>query len=439
MNNIQDFKDRIFSESKNIISALDRIEHVNVLIEKQDLVNELAEKISFLKLLQQKLDFYNAEETQISNENEVVEEEAIFNNQLNEIDGAEMEDFSTDVFEEEAIFNNQLNEIVETELHEAVVNFSEEFNEEKPVEVLFEDKIETAKDVEKEETIEEEADFNNQLNEINEFENVVSEDATANNFEEEEKLQQNFTNESEGVKEIIPSIFDVENPVEEILVEENEGLYKNTFEEGEMMSETSNIDQVIAEIKSEKAEEVADDAETMVANEDRRKIVNFEEKEFEDNENHPSDKSFEDLEKYHQEKKIKLANIKGLKAIQTLFDDDPLEREMIEPSPKAKLIEIPEKKEETGTLLKNNLPTTPMEAEKAKPEFKLDLNDRIAFTKTLFGNSQSELNEVVNNLNSFKDIESAKEYLSDLYYAKKWDKVDEYAQRLWILVENRFS
>lgn len=351
MNNIQDFKDRIFSESKNIISALDRIEHLNVLIEKQDLVNELAEKISFLKLLQQKLDFYNAEETQISNENEVVEEEAIFNNQLNEIDGAEMEDFSTDVFEEEAIFNNQLNEIVETELHEAVVNFSKEFNEEKPVEALFEDKIETAKDVEVEEPIEEEADFNNQLNEINEFENVVSEEATANNFEEEEKLQQNFNNE--------------------------------------------------AEIKSEKAEEIAEATETLVSKEDR-KIVNFEEKEFEDN-------------------------------------DDPLEREMIEPSPKAKLVEIPEKKEETGTLLKNNLPTTQMEAEKAKPKFKLDLNDRIAFTKKLFGGSQSELIEVVNNLNSFKDVESAKEYLSDLYYTKKWDKVDEYAQRLWILVENRFS
>ena len=79
-----------------------------------------------------------------------------------------------------------------------------------------------------------------------------------------------------------------------------------------------------------------------------------------------------------------------------------------------------------------------MEAEKPKPQFKLDLNDRIAFTKTLFGGSQSELNEVVGNLNSFKTLEEAKEYLSDLYYQKKWSKVDEYAQRLWILVENKF-
>ncbi len=32
----------------------------------------------------------------------------------------------------------------------------------------------------------------------------------------------------------------------------------------------------------------------------------------------------------------------------------------------------------------------------------------------------------------------AKEYLSDLYYERKWNKVDEYAQRLWRLVENKF-
>jgi hypothetical protein len=47
----------------------------------------------------------------------------------------------------------------------------------------------------------------------------------------------------------------------------------------------------------------------------------------EETEKHPSDESFENLEKYHQEKKIKLANIKGLKAVQSLFDDDPLKRE----------------------------------------------------------------------------------------------------------------
>lgn len=130
-----------------------------------------------------------------------------------------------------------------------------------------------------------------------------------------------------------------------------------------------------------------------------------------------------------------MANIRGLKAVQTLFDDDHLETpENLEERPN----EI--QKEDTGSLLKTNISTEYMEKEKekAKPEFKLDLNDRIAFSKMLFGGSQSEMNVVVADLNRFKNLEEAKEYLSDLYYDRKWDKVDEYAQRLWVLVENKF-
>jgi hypothetical protein len=40
-----------------------------------------------------------------------------------------------------------------------------------------------------------------------------------------------------------------------------------------------------------------------------------------------------------------LANIKGLKAVQSLFDDDHLERDMPEKA-------TPEKKRETGSILK---------------------------------------------------------------------------------------
>ena len=79
-----------------------------------------------------------------------------------------------------------------------------------------------------------------------------------------------------------------------------------------------------------------------------------------------------------------------------------------------------------------------MEAAKQKPEFRLDLNDRMAFTKMLFAGSQSALNDAVTQLNQCRNIDEAKEFLSDLYYARKWEKVDEYAQRLWILVENKF-
>ena len=116
-----------------------------------------------------------------------------------------------------------------------------------------------------------------------------------------------------------------------------------------------------------------------------------------------------------------------MKVAKSLFDDDHLED-----------MEQPQPKQDSGSLLKNNVPTDYMEAPKPKPEFKLDLNDRIAFSQHLFGGSQSELNQVVTVLNSFTSLDKAQEFLSDIYYERDWKKVDSYAQRLWTLVENRF-
>jgi len=500
MQNIQDLKEKIFFESKNMIAILDKISNVDELISRQDLVDELANRISFLKLLKKNLEYFEKENfssTEKINENfssepfletnhEVVEEEAIFNNRLNEI--GENEEYSEDqVTEEEAIFNNQLNEIVEEELHETLVNFVEE-NTASEITVTDEsdDFSETDKDIFREqleeiddqvthdtdhalnfvdeerilansependvdidedmfsrENTEEEAVFNNQLNEIDEFENEVSDDqGNFNDFDEEENIRNNFdkdvkNEEKQEITETIPSIFDTEPIEEDLLIEENEEHFtvsEAMIEHGEMATDTSNVESIVTEIKYEAALE--EKQETILAEiNDRRKIVEIDRPVPETEKDKPaSDESFENLEAYQQEKKIKLAHIKGLKAVQTLFDDDHLERTL--PSDKTPPAE---KKEETGSILKTNIPTDFMEAEKKKPEFKLDLNDRIAFTKTLFGGSQSELNEVVNNLNSFRTLEEAKEYLSDLYYAKKWSKVDEYAQRLWILVENKF-
>ena len=108
-------------------------------------------------------------------------------------------------------------------------------------------------------------------------------------------------------------------------------------------------------------------------------------------------------------KKMRLANIKGIHT--PLFEEG--------------------QKEVQGEFFADMFPKSPK-------HFKLDLNDKLAFSQKLFDGSQHELNETVKVLNSFDNIEAAKEYLSDMYYEKNWQKVDEYAQRLWSLVENRF-
>ncbi|SDE56420.1 hypothetical protein [Riemerella columbipharyngis] len=133
--------------------------------------------------------------------------------------------------------------------------------------------------------------------------------------------------------------------------------------------------------------------------------------------NQPIEHEEEEKPKETSEGKIKLAHIKGF-STQSLFDEETLHELEITAS------KAEEKKEK--------------EAESAHREFKLDLNDRVAFTKKLFGGSQTELNNVVKKLNTFKTIDEAKEYLSDIYYDREWEKVDEYAQRLWSLVESKF-
>lgn len=476
MQNIQDLKEKIFFESKNIIDILEKINNVDELLSKQDLVDELANRISFLRMLEKNIEYFIPNLASQNSENqmntsfvkdefesqdsphEVTEEEAIFNNELNEIDENENSEYQEEeevrgetAVEEEEIFNNQLTEIVESEYHENRVNLAEDDIPTKNTETEVAENKQTES---YDDQMEEEVIFTNQLNEINEFENEPSnyQGSGTNSFDEEESIQNsleedtkadeakvyaNDANEFSEVNEKIPSIFDSEVlEDDEMLIEENESQFISSnvaIEQGEMVMETSNVENILGEIKNEaKIEEINE--EHAISDEiNKRKIVDIDNGHQElAKEKYPSDESFENLDAYNQEKKIKLANIKGLKSIQSLFDDDPLDREI--PQEKHE----PIVKEENGSLLKTNIPTNFMEAEKSKPEFRLDLNDRIAFSKMLFEGSQSELNTVISDLNSFRTLEEAKEYLSDLYYSRNWRKVDEYAQRLWVLVENKF-
>lgn len=498
MQNIQDLKDKIFFEFKNMIRILSKINNVDELLSKQNLIDELTERISFLQQLERKVNYYRNENVQLSeillNQSplksgdfslEVTEEEVIFNNELNEIDGNENR-FLSEVAEEEAIFNNQLNEIVENEFHENMVSLAEEehnsghpgsISDEKNQSGDFESQIteksadfdcqlneideENTLDQQKnvlsfideerilgnsepedDETVpeeifddkvtEEEDIFNNQLNEIDDSEHETSDQNVSESFKKE-KIQDYFgseTSKTENPPEIISGIYYNEDIEDEILIGESENRnISKDFTHDEIATENSSVVNILADIKKD----TDDQSEERIQDSERGKIVDINKPSPEtEKDTLASDESFENLDAYNQEKKIRLANIKGLKTIQTLFDDDPLEREI--PQQKTG----PTVKEDAGNLLKMNIPTDYMEAEKQKQEFRLDLNDRMAFTKMLFGGSQTDLNKAVSDLNQCRNLEEAKEYLSDLYYERKWNKVDEYAQRLWILVENKF-
>ncbi|MEJ8597794.1 hypothetical protein JSO62_03695 [Riemerella anatipestifer] len=198
-----------------------------------------------------------------------------------------------------------------------------------------------------------------------------------------------------------------------VVDETNHHIEVEELHEVELEIETPASTEVVEELKFEFANAKEEEFEVLELEES---VANNEPQSAEEQQEENQEKEEEISEE--QDKKIKLAHIKGL-SVQSLFDEET----------------ITEPKQETAAPEEVEPLATPS---KPRQDFKLDFNDRLAFLKVLFDNSQVDMNEVIKKLNSFDDIEQAREYLSDVYYERNWGKVDEYAQRLWALVENKF-
>jgi hypothetical protein len=74
-----------------------------------------------------------------------------------------------------------------------------------------------------------------------------------------------------------------------------------------------------------------------------------------------------------------------------------------------------------------------------KNRIQIGLNDRIAFVKHLFDNSQEDFNRVLSQLNSFKTEKEAKQFINKIVRPDyDWTDKEEYEERLMDLVERRF-
>lgn len=102
---------------------------------------------------------------------------------------------------------------------------------------------------------------------------------------------------------------------------------------------------------------------------------------------------------------------------------------------------IEPKKVETAIL------ETPVQAkpvslnEKLARGFHIDLNDRIAFTKNLFGNSTEDYSRVLNQLLTFDSYAEAKEFIENMVKPdyNNWEGKDDYAERFLGIIEKKFS
>ena len=391
MQNWRESYDKVFEEMKNLLSELSKSHTYEDILMKENEINQLYQKFSFLKVSQN----FELSSTEI-------EPLQIIENQLTNSDSNLI---SVEDFEEE----NKVAEIVveETEVHDIFDDVPE------VEEVHSFEEIDAREDLLEKQVLENEA-----VNEIIEVQNeeqideVISEISTPLNVIEDIINESEETIETQTPEEIL-----LEEPTEK-LEPMQDSQFSFAMEKEQPIAEVSNDD-----YEARLAEK---EAKLKELEENRRKIVEFSKENTQPKEN--TQKVYESqTQAESHDKKFKLAHIKGLKIAKSLFDDDHLEEE-----------EKPVPVQNSGSLLKNNVPTDYMEAPKPKPEFKLDLNDRIAFSQYLFNGSQSELNQVVSILNSFNSLEKAKEFLSDIYYERDWKKVDNYAQRLWTLVENRF-
>ena len=451
MQNLQHPYEEIFGEIKILLAELSDSDSYENLLTKENQLNQLYQKFSYLKIsnefgfsstTNEALEVIENQETNIDSDLISVEE---FEDEskVAEIIVAETEihDIFDDVPEVEEVHSfKEIDEQKHSQENvvEEVSNFVEIESQENEVEQEIESE---QTQVFEDESVEEVSSFSEIDSEENELVEEVSSfaeiDSDDNQVEKEihspENLENESINEVSNVAEIDSEEIQVEEKIEseesDFVSEIEENLLQDSSEKLEPMQDSQfsfamNREEVQAPKEDDYQERLAEkEAKLKELEENRRKIVELSKNTV------PQEKPRQDYEAQdeHPDKKFKLANIKGLKVAKSLFDDDHLEE-----------VQQHQPKPDSGSLLKNNVPTDYMEAPKPKPEFKLDLNDRIAFSQHLFDGSQSELNQVVTVLNSFASLEKAQEFLSDVYYERDWKKVDSYAQRLWTLVENRF-
>ena len=277
------------------------------------------------------------------------------------------------------------------------------------VEEIFDDSFD------KNDIIEEEVIFTNEINDFSKEAN------------EESQNEDQIVNADTPYSTHLPS-----DNIDEEEMQEVENVEINNLKVEDQIEEEKKIPFLVEQEDPDYESRVLQkEKEFLESEERRRKIVEFQaQSEIPPTMKEPA-KSKNTLDNL-QEKKFKLSNIKGLKAVQNLFDDDPLENLTEEKTDHLK------GNSEAGSILKTNIPTDFMEAPKKQPEFKLDFNDKIAFTKLLFNGDELALKKTVEQLNSYQNIEEARQYLSEVYYQRDWQKVDEYAQRLWDLLESKF-
>jgi hypothetical protein len=88
----------------------------------------------------------------------------------------------------------------------------------------------------------------------------------------------------------------------------------------------------------------------------------------------------------------------------------------------------------------NDEPKTVSLNEKLAKNINIDLNDRIAFTKHLFGNSSEDYNRVLNQLITFDTFYETRDFILDMVKPdyNNWQGKEDYEERFMDIIEKKF-
>ncbi|MFV8268782.1 hypothetical protein ACNQGP_02460 [Flavobacterium sp. GT2N3] len=231
----------------------------------------------------------------------------------------------------------------------------------------------------------------------------------------------------------------VEAPLEETTVTADESEKKIVEKEIEELplEETNSNEKITAEEKEDPILE-----EEIVA----------EEKEASEPENAPFTPAFELSQE--EEVQTELEIPKKLEPIQISFEDllggnyhdtQFVKVQQIENIPTAVVIETPKEsvaEDEKVIPAKEEIaePKTVSLNEKLAKGINIDLNDRIAFIKHLFGNSGEDYNRVLNQLITFNTFYETRDFIQEMVKPdyNNWEGKQEYEERFMDIIEKKF-
>lgn len=275
----------------------------------------------------------------------------------------------------------------------------------------------------------------------------VKEDVSAEVLEE--KLEEHL--EDETPQEVVLEVKPVEEPTVEIQAEPE--AIVATEEEAETVTE-EEIEEVEESIVSEEAEEEVEP----VLDEEPEDIVA--DNEPEDAEEEPvfkpifelADDEEEEIEPAETASEVKpdtkhvaLEDLLGENYVDpvfvkpnevSLFSTDPSLSEQAKQT-------VEETKKETNAsepVLPSEPKTATLNAAFGKT-MEIGLNDRVAFVNNLFGESNEDFNRVISQLNTFDNLEEAKNFLNEMVIPdyNYWVGKEDYIERFMAIVEKKFA